>query len=100
MDRGAARSPLRLVARLLVVCKRLKHLWKSCLVAVLAASRASGVIMNRGIITAHLPFLSNGFDRIGLLMRPAVTQLQVARLNASYIADTKHLFGELRNIVM
>ena len=64
------------------------------------ASRASGVIMNRGMITAYLPFLISGFDRIGLSMRPAVNQLQVARLNASYIADKKHLFGESRNIVL
>ena len=68
--------------------------------AVLVASRASGVIMNWGMIMAYLPFLISGFDRIGLPMRTAVTQLQVARLNASYIADTKHLFGELRNIFM
>ena len=68
--------------------------------AVLVASRASGVIMNRGIIMAYLTFLITGFDRIGLPMRAVVTQLQVARLNASYIADTKHLFGELRNIFM
>jgi hypothetical protein len=69
-------------------------------VAVLVGSRASGVIMNRGMIMAYLPFLVSGFDRIGLPMRTVVTQLQVARLNASYIADTKHLFGELRNIFM
>ena len=68
--------------------------------AVLVASRASGVIMNRGIIMAYLTFLITGFDRIGLPMRAVVTQLQEARLNASYIADTKHLFGDLRNIFM
>ena len=67
---------------------------------MLAANRASGVIMNRGMITTYLPFLISGFDRIGLSMRPAVSQLQVARLDASYIADTKHLIGELRNIVI
>ena len=67
---------------------------------MLAANRASGVIMNRGMITTYLPFLISSFDRIGLSMRPAVSQLQVARLDASYIADTKHLIGELRNIVM
>ena len=67
---------------------------------MLAANRASGVIMNQGMITTYLPFLISGFDRIGLSMRPAVSQLQVARLDASYIADTKHLIGELRNIVM
>ena len=66
--------------------------------AVLVASRASGVIMNWGMIMAYLPFLISGFDRIGLPMRTVVTQLKVARLNASYIADTKHLFGELCNI--
>ena len=91
---------MRPVARLLVVCKRLKHLWKPGLVAVLVASRASGVIMNRGMITAYLPFLISGFDRIGLSMWPAVSQLQVARLDASYVTDKKHLFGELRNIVL
>ena len=69
-------------------------------VAVRVASRASGVIMNWGMIVAYLPFLISGFDRIGLPMRTPVTQLLVARLNASYIVDTKHLFGELRNIFM
>ena len=64
------------------------------------ASRASGVIINWGMIVAYIPFLISGFDRIGLPMRTAVTQLQVVRLNASYIGDTKHLFGELRNIFM
>ena len=48
---------------------------------------------------AYLPFLISGFNRSGLSMRTALTQLQVASLNASYIADTKHLFGELRNIL-
>ena len=61
---------------------------------------ASGLIMNRGIISAYLPFLIGGFDRIGLTMRPAVIQPQVARLDASYIADSMHLIGELRNIVI
>ena len=59
------------------------------MVALLAASRASGVIMNRGMLTAYLQFLISSFNRIGLSMRPAVTQLKVARLNASLIADTK-----------
>ena len=58
--------------------------------AVLVASRASGVIMNRGMLTAYLPFLISSFNRIGLSMRPAVTQLKVTRLNASLVADTKH----------
>ena len=52
------------------------------------------------MIMAYLPFLISGFDRIGLPMRTVVNQLKVARLNASYIADTKHLFGELRDIFM
>ena len=68
--------------------------------AALAACRASGVIMNWRMITAYLPFLLIGFDRIGLSMWPAVTKLQVARLNSSYIADTRHLFGEFQDIVM
>ena len=56
--------------------------------------------MNQGRITAYLPSLISDFNRIGLSRRPGVTQLQVARLNTSYIADTKQLFSELRNIVM
>ena len=43
-------------------------------------------------------FLINGFDRIGLSIRPAVAQLQVAGLNASYVGDTMRLSGGLRNI--
>ena len=73
---------------------------KPYLVAVLAASRASSVIMNQGRITAYKPSLISDFNRIGLSMRLGVTRLQVARLNNSYIADTKQLFGELRIIVM
>ena len=67
---------------------------------MLVACRASGVIMNWGMIMAYLPFLISGFDRIGLSMRPAVTQLQVARLDAGYISNKKHLFGKLRKIGM
>ena len=67
---------------------------------MLAAGLASGVIMNRGVITAYLPFLINGFDSIGLPIRPAVTQLQVVGLNASYVGDTIRLSGGLRNISM
>jgi len=76
---------------------RLKNFWKPCLVAVLAAGLAGGVIMNRGIITAYLPVLINGFDAIGLPIRPAVAQLQVAGLQASYVGDTMRLSGGLRN---
>lgn len=76
---------------------RLKNMWKPCLVAVLAACLAGGVIMSRGMISAYLPFLINGFDAIGLPIRPAVDQLQVARLQASYVGDTVRLSGELRN---
>ena len=76
---------------------RLKNLWKPCLVAVLAASLAGGVVMNRSTITAYLPVLINGFDAIGLPIRPAVAQLQVAGLQASYVGDTMRLSGGLRN---
>ena len=79
---------------------RLRFLWKLCLAALLAASLVSGVIMNRGMITAYLPFLINGFDRIGLSIRPALAQLQVADLNASYVGDTMRLSGGLQNIGM
>ena len=50
------------------------------------------------MITAYLPFLINGFDRIGLSIRPAVAQLQVVGLNASYFGDTMRISGGLRNI--
>ena len=53
--------------------------------------------MNRGTITAYLPVLINGFDAIGLPIRPAVAQLQVAGLQASYFGDTMRLSGGLRN---
>ena len=83
-----------------MACERLKHPWKLWLVAVLADSFVSGFIMSRGMIAVYLPFLISGFNRIGLLMRPAVTQLQVPRLNGSYIADKKYLLRELRNTSM
>ena len=98
LDGGVVGSPLRPVTALSVARNRLQHLWKPCLAAVLAASLASSVMMNRDTITAYLPFLINGFDRIGLSIRPAVDQLQVAGLNASYVGDTMRLSGVLRNI--
>ena len=67
---------------------------------MLSASLASGVIMNRGLVTAYLPSLIRGFDRIGFSIRPAVAQLQVTGLNASYVGDTIRLSGWLRNIGM
>ncbi len=99
-DGGVAGSPLWPVTALSEARNWMKHLWKPCLAAVLAASLAGGVITNRGIITAYLPFLINGFDRIGLSIRPVVAQLQVAGLNASYVGDTMRLSGGLRNIGM
>ena len=99
-DGGVTRSHLPPVTVLSVACALLKHLWKPCLAAVLAASLASGVIMNRGMVTAYLPFLIKGFDRVGLSIRPALAQLQVAGLNASYVGDTMRLSGGLRNIGM
>ena len=97
---GVAGSPIRTVTALLVARNRLRHLWKPFLAAVFAASLACGAIMNRGMITAYLPRLINGFDHIGLSIRPEVSQLQVAGLNASYVGDTMRLSGVLRNIGM
>ena len=97
-DAGAvAVSLLPAVIPLSAARDRLKNLWKPCLVALLAAGFAGGVIMNRGTITAYLPVLINGFDAIGLPIRPAVAQLQVAGLQASYVGDTMRLSGGLRN---
>ena len=93
-------SPLQPVAALSVAPDWLKHLWKQCLVAVLAASIASGIIMSRSTITAYLPFLINGFDSIGLPIRPTVAQLQLVGLNVSYVGDTVRLSGGLRNTSM
>ena len=74
-----------------------KSMWNFFLAALLAAGLAGAVIMNRGMITAYLPFLINGFDAIGLPIRPAVAKLQVVRLQASYVGDTVRLSGELLN---
>ena len=96
-DQSVALSDAGAVTPLSVACDRLKNLWKPCLFAVLAAGLAGGVIMNRSTITAYLPVLINGFDAIGLPIRPAVAQLQVAGLQASYVGDTMRLSGGLRN---
>ena len=97
-DSGAvAASLLPAVTSLSAARDRLKNLWKPCLVALLAAGLAGGVIMNRGTITAYLPVLINGFDAIGLPIRPAVAQLHVAGLQASYVGDTMRLSSGLRN---
>ena len=96
-DQSVALSDAGAVTPLSAACDRLKNLWKPCLVALLAAGLAGGVIMNRGTITAYLPVLINGFDAIGLPIRPAVAQLQVAGLQASYVGDTMRLSGGLRN---
>ena len=95
-----AGSPVRSVSPPSVVRERLKNFRKPFLAAVLAATLASGVILNRGMITAYLPSLINGFDRIGLSIRPTLAQLQVAGLNASYVGDTMRVSGGLRNIGM
>ena len=99
-DGEVAGSPRCAVTHLSVARNRLKHLWKMCLAVVLAASLAIGIIMNRSLITAYLPFLINGFDRIGLSIRPSLAQLQVAGLSASYVGDTMRLSGGLRNTGM
>jgi len=96
-DQSVALTDAGAVAALSAARDRLKNLWKPCLVAVLAAGLAGGVIMNRGTITAYLPILINGFDAIGLPIRPAMAQLQVTGLQASYVGDTMRLSGGLRN---
>jgi hypothetical protein len=67
---------------------------------LLAAALLSSVIIHRGSITAYAPFLINGFNAIGLTVRPDLSQLQVVGLNASYTGDTMRLSGGLRNIGM
>ena len=99
-DGWVAELPLRPVTALPAARDRLKNLWKPCMVAVLAASIASAVITNRGVITAYLPFLISGFDRVGFSIRPAISHLRVVGLSASYIGDTMRLSGGLRNIGM
>lgn len=79
---------------------RLKSLWKPCFAALLVAALLSSVIIHRGSITAYAPFLINGFNTVGLTIRPALAQLQVVGLNASYTGDTMRLSGGLRNIGM
>ena len=79
---------------------RLKSLWKLFLAALLAAALLSGVIIYRGSITAYAPFLINGFNATGLIIRPNLSQLQVVGLNASHTGDTMRLSGGLRNIGM
>ena len=79
---------------------RLKSLWKLFLAALLAAALLSSVIIHRGSVTAYAPFLINGFNAIGLTIRPDLSQLQVVGLNASYTGDTMRLSGGLRNIGM
>lgn len=95
-----AGSPVRSVSPPSVARERLKNFRKPFLAAILAATLASGIILNRGMITAYLPSLINGFDRIGLSIRPTLAQLQVAGLNASYVGDTMRVSGGLRNIGM
>lgn len=99
-DGAFAGSPIRSVSPPSVARERLKNFRKPFLAAVLAATLVSGVILNRDLITAYLPFLINGFDRIGLSIRPTLAQLQVAGLNASYVGDTMRVSGGLRNIGM
>jgi predicted Zn finger-like uncharacterized protein len=77
---------------------RLKSLWKACFTVLLAVALLSSVIIHRGSITAYAPFLINGFNAIGLTIRPDLSQLQLVGLNASYTGDTMRLSGGLRNI--
>ena len=79
---------------------RLKSLRKPFFAALLAAALLSSVIIHRGSITAYAPFLINGFNALGLTIRPALSQLKVVGLNASYTGDTMRLSGGLRNVGM
>ena len=83
-----------------VAQNRLKSLRKSFFATLLAAALLSSVIIHRGSITAYAPFLINGFNAVGLTIRPALSQLQVVGLDASYTGDTMRLSGGLRNIGM
>ena len=94
---ATAGSKLPAVTSLSAPRGRMKNMWKLYLVAVMAAGFAGALIINRGMITAYLPFLINGFDAIGLPVKSAVVQLQVTDLQASYAGDTMRLSGGLRN---
>ena len=97
----SALSPVSTPATDLSVAQnRLKSLRKPFFAALLAAALLSSVILHRGSITAYAPFLINGFNAVGLTIRPALSQLQVVGLNASYTGDTMRLSGGLRNIGM
>ena len=76
-----------------VAQNRLKSLRKPFFAVLLAAALLSSVIIHRGSITAYAPFLINGFNAVGLTIRPALAQLQVVGLNASYTGDTMRLSG-------
>ena len=66
----------------------LKGLLKPSLWAVFAAGLVSSVIINRTPLTAYAPFLINGFNLLGIAIRPNLSKLQVVELNASYSGDT------------
>ena len=83
-----------------VAQNRLKSLRRLLFATLLAAALLSSVIIHCGSITAYAPFLINGFNAIGLTIRPDLSQLQVVGLNASYTGDTMRLSGGLRNIGM
>ena len=77
---------------------RLKSLWKIFFLVLLAAALLSSAIIQRGSITAYAPFLINGLNAVFLTIWPALSQLQLVGLNASYTSDTMRLSGGLRNI--
>ena len=70
---------------------------KPFIAGVLLAGLVTFTITSRATITAYMPFLINGFNAIGLTIRPALSQLQVVRLNANFTGDTMRLSGALRN---
>ena len=73
--------------------KRLKSLWKTCFAALLVAALLSSEVIDRGLITAYAPFLINGFNAIGLTIRPALSQLQVVSAECQLYGQYDALVG-------
>ena len=59
---------------------------------------SGGLVIGRGVITAHLPGLIPVYDVIGLTIRPNLDQLEVQELDADYFGDVLRLKGQLTNI--
>jgi predicted Zn finger-like uncharacterized protein len=79
------------------VWHRLQAAWKPVFISIFLLGFVTAIIAFRATVTAYMPVLINGFDNLGLTIRPVLTQLQVVDLNASYSGDTLRLSGGLRN---